>query len=93
VVLIGHKGHPEVEGTLGQYDDTGVGMYLIEDASQVDSLPVFSSPSSKPTSGFHRKRCSIFDISARSLSSVRILLPYRLRNISSFPKRLASFSS
>lgn len=40
VVLIGHKGHPEVEGTLGQYDDTGVGMYLIEDASQVDSLPV-----------------------------------------------------
>ncbi len=40
VVLIGHKGHPEVEGTLGQYDDTGVGMYLIEDASQVDSLPI-----------------------------------------------------
>ena len=40
VVLIGHKGHPEVEGTLGQYDETGVGMYLIEDASQVDSLPI-----------------------------------------------------
>lgn len=40
VVLIGHKGHPEVEGTLGQYDDTGVGMYLIEDASQVNSLPI-----------------------------------------------------
>ena len=40
VVLIGHKGHPEVEGTLGQYDETGVGMYLIEDASQVNSLPI-----------------------------------------------------
>lgn len=40
VVLIGHKGHPEVEGTLGQYDDTSVGMYLIEDASQVNSLPI-----------------------------------------------------
>jgi len=40
VVLIGHKGHPEVEGTLGQYDDTGVGMYLIEDASQVNLLPI-----------------------------------------------------
>ena len=40
VVLIGHKGHPEVEGTLGQYDETGVGMYLIEDVSQVNSLPI-----------------------------------------------------
>jgi 4-hydroxy-3-methylbut-2-enyl diphosphate reductase len=40
VVLIGHKGHPEVEGTLGQYDDSGVGMYLIEDASQVNLLPI-----------------------------------------------------
>ena len=27
VVLIGHAGHPEVEGTLGQYD--GEGMYLV----------------------------------------------------------------
>jgi (E)-4-hydroxy-3-methyl-but-2-enyl pyrophosphate reductase (IPP and DMAPP forming) len=40
VVLIGHKGHPEVEGTLGQYDAAGVGMYLVEDASQVDALPI-----------------------------------------------------
>ena len=40
VVLIGHKGHPEVEGTLGQYDETGVGMYLIEDVSQVNLLPI-----------------------------------------------------
>lgn len=40
VVLIGHKGHPEVEGTLGQYDDAGVGMYLIEDATQVHLLPI-----------------------------------------------------
>ena len=40
VVLIGHKGHPEVEGTLGQYDAESAGMYLIEDASQVGSLPI-----------------------------------------------------
>lgn len=40
VVLIGHKGHPEVEGTLGQYDADKSGMYLIEDASQVDNLPI-----------------------------------------------------
>lgn len=40
VVLIGHKGHPEVEGTLGQYDADKAGMYLIEDVSQVDNLPI-----------------------------------------------------
>ena len=40
VVLIGHKGHPEVEGTLGQYDADNAGMYLIEDASQVGSRPI-----------------------------------------------------
>src|SRR5574344_1940248 len=28
VIMIGHAGHPEVEGTLGQYDASGVGMYL-----------------------------------------------------------------
>ncbi len=40
VILIGHKGHPEVEGTLGQYDAESAGMYLIEDASQGGSLPI-----------------------------------------------------
>lgn len=40
VVLIGHKGHPEVEGTLGQYDSTGVGMYLIEDVEQASDLQI-----------------------------------------------------
>jgi len=40
-VLIGHKGHPEVEGTMGQYDySNGGAMYLVEDESQVESLIV-----------------------------------------------------
>jgi 4-hydroxy-3-methylbut-2-enyl diphosphate reductase len=40
-VLIGHKGHPEVEGTMGQYD-TGNGgrIYLIEDEEQAATLVV-----------------------------------------------------
>lgn len=38
VVLIGHKGHPEVEGTMGQYDAHGVGMYLIENEDQAGTL-------------------------------------------------------
>jgi 4-hydroxy-3-methylbut-2-enyl diphosphate reductase len=37
IVMIGHKGHPEVEGTMGQSSD---GMYLVDDASEVASLEV-----------------------------------------------------
>ncbi len=38
VVLIGHAGHPEVEGTLGQYE--GEGMYLVESPEDVAQLQV-----------------------------------------------------
>jgi len=37
VVLIGHAGHPEVEGTMGQADS---GMYLVEEANDVAGLVV-----------------------------------------------------
>jgi 4-hydroxy-3-methylbut-2-enyl diphosphate reductase len=40
-VLIGHRGHPEVEGTMGQYDQRAGGeIYLVEDEQQVASLEV-----------------------------------------------------
>jgi 4-hydroxy-3-methylbut-2-enyl diphosphate reductase len=40
-VLIGHQGHPEVEGTMGQYDITNGGaMYLVEDEADVAALVV-----------------------------------------------------
>ncbi|MEP5766305.1 MAG: 4-hydroxy-3-methylbut-2-enyl diphosphate reductase [Halieaceae bacterium] len=40
-VLIGHRGHPEVEGTMGQYDHAAGGeIYLIEDEAQVETLQV-----------------------------------------------------
>ena len=39
MVLIGHKGHPEVEGTMGQYDSsTGGEIYLVEDVTDVEAL-------------------------------------------------------
>jgi 4-hydroxy-3-methylbut-2-enyl diphosphate reductase len=42
-VLIGHAGHPEVEGTMGQYDQsTGGKMYLVENASDVARLEVIN---------------------------------------------------
>ena len=36
VVMIGHRGHPEVEGALGQCED---GMYLVESEDDVRALP------------------------------------------------------
>lgn len=45
IIMIGHKGHPEVEGTMGQIEDdeiekTGVGMYLVETPEDVANLQV-----------------------------------------------------
>jgi 4-hydroxy-3-methylbut-2-enyl diphosphate reductase len=37
IVMIGHKGHPEVEGTMGQ---CGEGMYLVESIEDVNALEV-----------------------------------------------------
>ena len=40
-ILIGHRGHPEVEGTMGQYDrSTGGEIYLVESADDVRRLEV-----------------------------------------------------
>ncbi len=38
VVLIGHAGHPEVEGTMGQYASDKGGMYLVEKPEDVVAL-------------------------------------------------------
>jgi len=40
VVLIGHAGHPEVEGTMGQYASAEGGMYLVEKPEDVLKLEV-----------------------------------------------------
>ncbi|KPD24717.1 4-hydroxy-3-methylbut-2-enyl diphosphate reductase [Idiomarina zobellii] len=39
-VLIGHAGHPEVEGTMGQYKNEEGGIYLVESPEDVDKLEV-----------------------------------------------------
>jgi len=42
VILIGHKGHPEVEGTMGQYqcENPGTGIHLVETPDDVAKLNV-----------------------------------------------------
>tara|TARA_Y100001963_G_scaffold155365_1_gene246317 strand:- start:1136 stop:2077 length:942 start_codon:yes stop_codon:yes gene_type:complete len=39
-VLIGHQGHPEVEGTMGQYSNAQGGIYLVESVADVAKLEV-----------------------------------------------------
>ncbi|MEY3790980.1 MAG: hypothetical protein RLZ09_1816 [Pseudomonadota bacterium] len=39
IIMIGHQGHPEVEGTMGQSD---AGMYLVETVADVQTLHVKS---------------------------------------------------
>jgi len=39
-ILIGHAGHPEVVGTMGQYDNEAAGIYLVESAEDVAKLTV-----------------------------------------------------
>ncbi|MGY0399666.1 MAG: 4-hydroxy-3-methylbut-2-enyl diphosphate reductase [Ostreibacterium sp.] len=42
-ILIGHSGHPEVIGTMGQYNSPDGGIYLVETKSDVEKLVVKDS--------------------------------------------------
>ncbi|ARD45409.1 4-hydroxy-3-methylbut-2-enyl diphosphate reductase [Colwellia sp. PAMC 21821] len=42
-ILIGHAGHPEVEGTMGQYESTQGGIYLVESTEDVETLEIKNS--------------------------------------------------
>ena len=40
-ILIGHRGHPEVEGTMGQYDDSfGGAIYRVDSEEEVNQLDI-----------------------------------------------------
>ena len=40
VILIGHKGHPEIEGTMGQYDSANGHIHLVESEEDVAKLNI-----------------------------------------------------
>ncbi|MBX9916116.1 MAG: 4-hydroxy-3-methylbut-2-enyl diphosphate reductase [Nitrosomonas sp.] len=40
IIMIGHQGHPEVEGTMGQIEGDDKGMYLVETEADVDTIKV-----------------------------------------------------
>ena len=39
-ILIGHEGHPEVQGTMGQYDNENGGIFLVESVEDIAKLNI-----------------------------------------------------
>ncbi|MCH2057740.1 MAG: 4-hydroxy-3-methylbut-2-enyl diphosphate reductase [Thalassotalea sp.] len=72
-VLIGHAGHPEVEGTMGQYDSEDGGIYLVESPEDVDTLEVKNAE--------HLYYCSQTTLSVDDTSDVIDALRKKFPNI------------
>ena len=72
-ILIGHKGHPEVEGTMGQYDDRKGGcIYLVEDEDDVANLQV-----KNPRKLFYVTQTTLsMDDTARVIDALRQKFPH-----------------
>ena len=72
IVLIGHAGHPEVEGTMGQYDTQyGGKIYLVENEDDVAKLQV-----SKPNElAFVTQTTLSVDDTARVIDALRAKFP------------------
>lgn len=71
-ILIGHKGHPEVEGTMGRYDEKlGGKIYLIETLEDLNSLEV-KNPDNL---GFVTQTTLSIDDTAEVLESLLIKYP------------------
>ena len=68
VVMIGHRGHPEVEGTMGQIPD---GMYLVEKPADVDSLKVTDAAKL----GFVTQTTLSMDDAAAIVSALKVRFP------------------
>ena len=43
VILIGHNGHPEVEGTMGQYTSKAGKIYLVESKDDAETLEIINT--------------------------------------------------
>jgi 4-hydroxy-3-methylbut-2-enyl diphosphate reductase len=71
-ILIGHHGHPEVEGTMGQYDAANGGkIYLVEDESDVAKLNVVD----ESNISYVTQTTLSMDDTARVIESLRAKFP------------------
>jgi 4-hydroxy-3-methylbut-2-enyl diphosphate reductase len=67
-IMIGHKGHPEVEGTMGQVDH---GIFLVEDVADVERLDL---PSDRPLAVVTQTTLSVDD-AAEIMAAVKRRFP------------------
>lgn len=71
-ILIGHEGHPEVEGTMGQYDNSqGGAIYLVENEQDVQKLTV-KSPQSL---AYVTQTTLSMDDTAKVIDALRVRFP------------------
>ncbi|WP_048307093.1 4-hydroxy-3-methylbut-2-enyl diphosphate reductase [Halomonas sp. PR-M31] len=71
-ILIGHAGHPEVEGTMGRYDSShGGAIYLVEDEADVAALEV----NNPETLSFVTQTTLSMDDTARVIDALREKFP------------------
>jgi len=68
-IMIGHKGHPEVEGTMGQLER---GIHLVEDVADVATVNV---PSGQPLAVVTQTTLSVDD-AAEILAAVKARFPH-----------------
>ncbi len=72
VILIGHKGHPEVEGTMGQYEKLAGGdIYLVEDEADVAAL----EPKNPQALSFVSQTTLSMDDTAKVIVALRAKFP------------------
>jgi 4-hydroxy-3-methylbut-2-enyl diphosphate reductase len=100
VILIGHKGHPEVEGTMGQYEKLAGGeIYLVEDEADVAAL----EPKNPQALSFVSQTTLSMDDTAKVIVALRAKFPaisgpktddicYATQNRQDAVKDLAKFS-
>ena len=71
-ILIGHEGHPEVEGTMGRYDTSHGGqIYLVEDEADVARLEV----NNPDLLAFVTQTTLSMDDTARVIDALRVKFP------------------
>lgn len=72
VVLIGHAGHPEVEGTMGQFDQRfGGAIHLVESPADVASL----SPQQPEHMAYVTQTTLSMDDTAKVIDALRVRFP------------------
>lgn len=70
-ILIGHAGHPEVEGTMGQYESEIGGIYLVESVDDVATLKV-----KNPTVLFYCSQTTLsVDDTSEVVDALRVKFP------------------